>query len=75
MFKMKDNDLVLKVVDFGFVRFYELGDVFMEIVGSFYYVVFEVLDWYYGLEVDIWSVGVMLYIFFCGVFLYWVEMV
>lgn len=48
-----------------------VGKVYKDVVGSVYYVVFEVLYWNYGKEIDVWSVGVMFYIFLCGVFLFW----
>lgn len=71
-FSIKE-DVVLKIIDFGLLVFFKFGEVFRDVVGSLYYVVFEVLRKNYGFEVDVWSVGVILYIFFSGVFLFWVE--
>mmetsp|Transcript_12291 Transcript_12291/g.22016 ORF Transcript_12291/g.22016 Transcript_12291/m.22016 type:complete len:507 (-) Transcript_12291:2527-4047(-) len=57
---------VIKATDFGLSRFFKLGDVLDEIVGSPFYVAPEVLKREYGLEADIWSCGIILYILLCG---------
>ncbi|KAK4741898.1 hypothetical protein SAY87_025486 [Trapa incisa] len=69
----KDEELPLKVTDFGLSVFFKPGDVFSDILGSPYYMAPEVLKRRYGPEADIWSIGVMLYIFLSGSPPFWAE--
>ncbi|WZZ81148.1 hypothetical protein YC2023_101720 [Brassica napus] len=58
LFTSKNEDAVLKVIDFGLSDFSRFG--------SAYYVAPEVLHRSYGTEADIWSIGVISYILLCG---------
>ncbi|TVU31879.1 hypothetical protein EJB05_23583, partial [Eragrostis curvula] len=69
----EDDDLSIKVIDFGLSVFFKPGDVFTELVGSPYYVAPEVLQKHYGPEADVWTVGVILYILLSGVAPFWAE--
>ncbi|KMZ58326.1 Calcium-dependent protein kinase [Zostera marina] len=69
----EDGDAALKATDFGLSVFYKPGEVFTDVVGSPFYVAPEVLQKYYGPEVDVWSAGVILYILLSGVPPFWAE--
>ncbi|KAL4576850.1 hypothetical protein LXL04_012950 [Taraxacum kok-saghyz] len=62
LFVDKDEDSVLKAIDFGLSVFFKPGEIFTDLVGSPYYVAPEVLQRFYGPEIDIWSAGVILYV-------------
>ncbi|GAQ89885.1 Serine Threonine protein kinase [Klebsormidium nitens] len=62
----EDHDALLKVTDFGLSRFFKVGEVYTEEVGSLIYKAPEVLRCRYGPEADVWSAGVILYILLCG---------
>ncbi|EER94580.1 hypothetical protein BDA96_01G335800 [Sorghum bicolor] len=69
----KDNDLSIKVIDFGLSVFFKPGEVFTETVGSPYYIAPEVLQKHYGPEADVWTAGVILYVLLSGVPPFWAD--
>ncbi|KFK24927.1 hypothetical protein AALP_AA8G042900 [Arabis alpina] len=73
LFVSKDEDSLLKTIDFGLSMFFKPDDVFTDVVGSPYYVAPEVLRKRYGFEADVWSAGVIVYILLSGVPPFWAE--
>ncbi|KAF8727959.1 hypothetical protein HU200_018531 [Digitaria exilis] len=69
----KDDDLSIKVIDFGLSVFFKPGEVFTEVVGSPYYIAPEVLQKHYGPEADIWTAGVILYVLLSGTPPFWAD--
>lgn len=69
----KDDDLSIKVIDFGLSVFFKPGEVFTETVGSPYYIAPEVLQKHYGPEADVWTAGVILYVLLSGVPPFWAD--
>ncbi|KAF5733668.1 Calcium dependent protein kinase 1 [Tripterygium wilfordii] len=69
----KEEDSLLKTIDFGLSVFFKPGEKFTDVVGSPYYVAPEVLRKRYGPEADVWSAGVILYIILSGVPPFWAE--
>ena len=51
----------IKLIDFGFAIKCNNRRATMSVAGTPYYIAPEVLDNYYGKEVDIWSLGVVIY--------------
>ncbi|XP_020878721.1 calcium-dependent protein kinase 22 isoform X3 [Arabidopsis lyrata subsp. lyrata] len=67
LFSSKDENAMLKAIDFGCSVYIKEGQTLERIVGSKYYIAPEVLEESYGKEIDIWSAGVILYILLSGV--------
>ncbi|CAN7010450.1 unnamed protein product [Brassica rapa subsp. trilocularis] len=73
LFVSKEEDSLLKTIDFGLSMFFKPDEIFTDVVGSPYYVAPEVLRKRYGSESDVWSAGVIVYILLSGVPPFWAE--
>ncbi|XP_063211244.1 serine/threonine-protein kinase SIK2 isoform X2 [Chroicocephalus ridibundus] len=63
-----DNNMNIKIADFGFGNFYKSGELLTTWCGSPPYAAPEVFEGqqYEGPQLDIWSMGVVLYVLVCG---------
>lgn len=67
LFSSRDEDAVIKIIDFGLSRHDDMKAGIMNTkVGTPYYVAPEVLNREYTKSCDIWSIGVITYILLCG---------
>jgi len=66
IFKTKDEDSELKIIDFGLSRYEDVGIEMTTRVGTPYYIAPEVLARKYDKACDLWSIGVITYILICG---------
>ena len=66
IFANKDEDSIIKVIDFG-TSVEAKGTRLTEKIGTPYYIAPEILKGVYGPKVDVWSCGVILYILLTGV--------
>uniref|UniRef100_A0A7C9F7S3 non-specific serine/threonine protein kinase n=1 Tax=Opuntia streptacantha TaxID=393608 RepID=A0A7C9F7S3_OPUST len=73
LFATKDEDALLKVIDFGLADFVRPDQRLNDVVGSAYYVAPEVLHRSYNVEADMWSIGVITYILLCGSRPFWAR--
>ncbi|GMJ00552.1 CDPK-related kinase [Hibiscus trionum] len=73
LFKSKEENSLLKAIDFGLSDFVRPDERLNDIVGSAYYVAPEVLHRSYSTEADVWSIGVITYILLCGSRPFWAR--
>ncbi|XP_043693562.1 CDPK-related kinase 3 [Telopea speciosissima] len=73
LFTTRDEDALMKLIDFGLSDFIRPDERLNDIVGSAYYVAPEVLHRSYTMEADIWSIGVITYILLCGSRPFWAR--
>lgn len=67
LFSSRDENAVIKIIDFGLSRHDDMKAGIMNTkVGTPYYVAPEVLNREYTKSCDIWSIGVITYILLCG---------
>ncbi|KAJ4774462.1 Calcium-dependent protein kinase [Rhynchospora pubera] len=73
LFSSREENSVLKIIDFGLSDFIKPDERLNDIVGSAYYVAPEVLHRSYSTEADMWSIGVITYILLCGSRPFWAR--
>lgn len=62
----RDEDLLIKIVDFGAATFLDEHGLANKIAGTAYYIAPEVLGGTYNSKCDLWSCGVILFILLSG---------
>lgn len=69
LFETEGDDSLLKLIDFGYSRRFEMGQEvkLRALVGSPIYVAPEVIKGSYGLKCDVWSIGIVLHLLLCGI--------
>ncbi|XVF67612.1 hypothetical protein PTKIN_Ptkin10aG0135300 [Pterospermum kingtungense] len=73
LYTTKEENSLLKAIDFGLSDFVRPDERLNDIVGSAYYVAPEVLHRSYSTEADVWSIGVIAYILLCGSRPFWAR--
>ena len=66
--KNKNDEIYIKLIDFGASNFFKENEILKLKVGSPYYIAPEVLNKNYNEKCDIWSAGVVLYVMLTGKF-------
>lgn len=67
IFENHENEINIKLIDFGLSKFLgKDGVLMMTKIGTPYYVSPEVLEGNYDKRCDLWAVGVIAYILLCG---------
>lgn len=64
--KEKDENLNIKIIDFGTAKIFNKNKSENKVIGSAYYIAPEVLAGKYNEKCDIWSCGVIMYILLTG---------
>ena len=67
MYSSREEDSVLKVIDFGTSQLYNKHHKMKKIIGTYVYMAPEVISGEYDEKCDVWSLGIMLYIMLCGI--------
>ena len=65
---LNDDEINIKIIDFGASNFFKSNEILTLKVGSPYYIAPEVLNKCYNEKCDIWSAGVVLYVMLTGNF-------
>ncbi|XP_017218555.1 CDPK-related protein kinase isoform X3 [Daucus carota subsp. sativus] len=73
LFKLKDEDPQLKVIDFRLSDYVKPDEMSNAIAGTPYYMAPEVLHGSHNNEADVWSIGVISYILLCGSRPFWAR--
>ena len=66
--KIDNDEINIKIIDFGASNFFKSNEILTLKVGSPYYIAPEVLNKCYNEKCDIWSAGVVLYVMLTGNF-------
>eukprot|EP00928_Gymnodinium_smaydae_P067575 TRINITY_DN50574_c0_g1_i1.p1 TRINITY_DN50574_c0_g1~~TRINITY_DN50574_c0_g1_i1.p1 ORF type:complete len:599 (-),score=134.19 TRINITY_DN50574_c0_g1_i1:28-1596(-) len=62
----RENTDHIKLIDFGFAKFWDRGNLMSQACGSIHYVAPEVLAHAYNEKADMWSIGVIVYMLLTG---------
>ena len=65
---LDEDEINIKIIDFGASNFFKTNEILTLKVGSPYYIAPEVLNKCYNEKCDIWSAGVVLYVMLTGNF-------
>ena len=66
--KKNEDEINIKLIDFGASNYYKKNEILTLKIGSPYYIAPEVLNKCYNEKCDIWSAGVVLYVMLTGKF-------
>ena len=66
LFMTKDEDSMLKIIDFGMSKFVKRRKYLHMVCGTSFYVAPEVLQGKYAEHCDMWSLGVVMFIMLFG---------
>ena len=65
--KTENNDMIIKIMDFGFSKIVSKEEKLTEGFGTLYYAAPELIqNLPYNIEIDLWSLGVIIYYIFTG---------
>ena len=66
LIEVKDNDVIIKLIDFGFAKRVSLTERMRDIVGSPSYMSPQVYEGNYNRKCDVWAAGIILYSMLVG---------
>ncbi|SPR00135.1 non-specific serine/threonine protein kinase [Plasmodiophora brassicae] len=73
LFKSKDDDSKLKVIDFGMAASVQSRKHLTRLCGTPYYIAPEVIERHYNEACDMWSIGVVMFVMLFGFPPFWVD--